>query len=86
MRRWGKKLTVIVDRDFFNAMGDMGSVKDLTSCDIAWFVVKYEENEQRAWLEPDFLCLTTLERTVEGLTGGLPITLGEFEKKLRKKI
>ena len=86
LRRWGKKLAIIVDRNFFDAMGDMGDVRDLTSCDIVWFVVRYNESEGEAKLEPDFFRLTTLERTVEGLTGGTPIPLGEFEKKIRQKL
>jgi hypothetical protein len=87
LRRWGKKMAVVIDRSFFNAIGEMGQVDDLSNCDIAWFVVRYREEGTQAILEPDFVRFTTLERTVEGLTGGMPISLNEFERikqKLKK--
>jgi hypothetical protein len=86
LRRWGKKMAVVVDRNFFDALGKMADVKDVPSCDIAWFVVKYEETDRDAILAPDFVRLTTLERAVEGLTGGDPVTLEVFEARIREKL
>jgi hypothetical protein len=86
LRRWGKKMAVVVDRNFFDALGKMDDVKDVPSCDIAWFVVRYEENEGDAVLARDFARLTTLERAVEGLTGGDPVTLEVFEARIREKL
>jgi len=86
LRRWGKKMAVVVDRNFFDALGKMDDVKDVPSCDIAWFVVKYEETDRDAILAPDFVRLTTLERAVEGLTGGDPVTLEVFEARIREKL
>lgn len=86
LRRWGKKMVVVIDRSFFEAIGDMGRVKDLSNGDIAWFVVKYREEGRTAVLEPDFVLFTTLERTVEGLTGGTPVALSEFERRIRRKL
>src|SRR5579859_5370589 len=45
LRRWGKKMAVVVDRPFFESLGKMEEVKDVSSCDIAWFIVQYEEKE-----------------------------------------
>jgi hypothetical protein len=86
LRRWGKKMCVVVDRRFFHAMGPMEEQMDLSNSDIAWFVVTYEEVGEVARLSPDFVRFTTLERAVEGLTAGRPITLTEFEKRLRAKL
>jgi len=86
LRRWGKKMAVIVDRSFFDALGKMEAVKDVSSCDIAWFVVRYEESGQGFSLKPDFVRFTTLERAVEGLTGGYPVTLEQFETRIREKL
>jgi hypothetical protein len=86
LRRWGKKMAVVVDRDFFGALGSMDNVKDISNCDVAWFVVRYDENEGEAVLEPDFVQLTTLERAVEGLTGGRPVSLATFELRIREKL
>lgn len=86
LRRWGKKMGVIVDRAFFDAMGKMDDVKDPSNCDIAWFVVTYDDRGYHATLRPDFVRFTTLERAVEGLTGGGPVTLAQFEEQIRRKL
>jgi len=80
-------MAVVIDRSFFDSIGDMGKMKDLSNSDIAWFVVRYKEEEMKqAILEPDFVVYTTLERTVEGLTGGTAVSLNEFEKRIQIKL
>jgi Restriction endonuclease NotI len=86
LRRWGKKMAVVVDQDFFAALGKMDDVKDVSNCDVAWFVMRYDESEGEATLTPDFVHLTTLERAVEGLTGGRPVSLETFESRIREKL
>lgn len=86
LRRWGKKMAVVVDHSFFDSIGSMDAVDDLSNSDIAWFVVRYKEVGPRAELEPDFVRFTTLERTVEGLTGGTPVALQEFERRIEQKL
>ena len=39
LRRWGKKMAVVVDRAFFDSIGEMDDVADLSNADIAWFIV-----------------------------------------------
>jgi hypothetical protein len=86
LRRWGKKMAVVVDTSFIAAMGKIGRVEDITNCDIAWFVVKFNEQGPQPVLELDDIIYTTLEMTIEGLTGGTPVPLGEFERKIRRKL
>ena len=43
-------MAVLVDRSFFNALGKMDDVKDISNCDIAWFVIRYEESGGEALL------------------------------------
>ena len=87
LRRWGKKMGVVVDRSFYEALGRVEEVEDLSSCDIAWFVVRYDEEENGEYrLVPDLVHLTTLERAVEGLTAGHPVTLSTFEERIREKL
>jgi hypothetical protein len=86
LRRWGKKMAVVVDQDFFAALGKMDDVKDVSNCDVAWFVVRYDESDGEPVLKPDFVQLTTLERAVEGLTGGRPVSLETFELRIREKL
>jgi hypothetical protein len=85
LRRWGKKMAVVVDRSFFNALGKMEDVRDISNCDIAWFVVGFDESTDPITLVRESICFTTLERAVEGLTGGVPVTLDEFEKRIKEK-
>jgi Restriction endonuclease NotI len=86
LRRWGKKMAVVVDQSFFRALDQMDSVRHVSNCDVAWFVVKYDESHGEAELVPDFVQLTTLERTVEGLTAGSPVSLETFEQRVRGKL
>jgi len=86
LRRWGKKMAVVVDEDFFSSLSRMDEVAHVSNCDIAWFVVRYVEEQGRAKLQPSRVALTTLERAVEGLTAGLPVSLPEFERRIRAKL
>jgi hypothetical protein len=86
LRRWGKKMCVLVDGSFFDALGKMEEVADVSNCDIAWFVVRYDEREGEASLVQDSVRFTTLERAVEGLTAGRPVTLATFETRIRAKL
>ena len=86
LRRWGKKMAVVVDESFFAALGTMDSVSHMSNADIAWFVVKYDESEGEARLSRCDLVRTTLERAVEGLTAGRPVSLPVFEARIRAKL
>ena len=88
LRRWGKKMAVVVDKHFFEALGDMEEVRDLSNGDIAWFTVDFEEDHASGHfrLVRDSVHVTTLERATEGLTGGSPVTLTEFEENIRSKL
>ena len=88
LRRWGKKMAVVVDKHFFESLGHMEEVGDLSNGDIAWFIVDLEEDytAKRFKLIRDSVHITTLERATDGLTGGYPVTLAEFEQGLRSKL
>jgi hypothetical protein len=82
LRRWGKRMAVVVDESFFASLGKMDAVKHVSNCDIAWFIVGYEEKDGRAVITKRDVRLTTLERAVEGLTGGQPVELPRFESEM----
>ncbi|MGC8531965.1 MAG: NotI family restriction endonuclease [Acidiphilium sp.] len=88
LRRWGKKMAVVVDRAFFDSIGEMDRVADISNADIAWFIVRFEdvEGEKRARMVRDEVRYTTLERSVEGLTGGKPVALPVFESRITDKL
>ncbi len=86
LRRWGKKMAVVVDEAFFAALGPMDHVRHVSNCDIAWFIVRFEETGQGFILHPSVMRLTTLERAVEGLTGGTPVSADVFEERIRAKL
>lgn len=87
LRRWGKKVAVVVDRHFYDWMGQMERARDISSGDIAWFVVDLHASDDSGayTLTQGLLHLTTLEKAVEGLTGGRPSSLDEFEKRIRRQ-
>ncbi|RKQ72497.1 NotI family restriction endonuclease [Oceanibaculum indicum] len=88
LRRWGKKMAVVVDRSFFNSMGRMEAVGDLSNSDIAWFLVDFEKTSKgdAFKLVAAEVVFTTLERAIEGLTGGSPVPLSEFEQRIAEKL
>ncbi len=86
LRRWGKKMGVVVDESFFAALGSMTPQSHMSSADIAWFVVKYDESGGEARLAPSRLVWTTLEHAVEGLTAGRPVSLAVFEARIKAKL
>jgi hypothetical protein len=86
LRRWGKKMAVVVDRSFFRAMGKMRTVRHISNCDVAWFVVRFEEVKGIYRLVRDDVWYTTLEDSVEGLTAGVPVSLEVFEKRILAKL
>lgn len=87
LRRWGKKLAVVVDAPFFYSMGTIERVKDVSNADIVWFLADFVEdpNGGRFKLEVVEEFFTTLESATLGLTGGVPVSQGEFEKRIKSK-
>jgi hypothetical protein len=88
LRRWGKKMAVVVDQAFFDSIGEMDKVDHISNADIAWFVVKFAEvgDGSQMSMVQDKVRYTTLERSVEGLTGGKPVTLPVFQARIEDKI
>lgn len=88
LRRWGKKMAVVVDRAFFDSIGEMDHVADISNADIAWFIVRFEEvdGSKCTRIVREAVRYTTLERSVEGLTGGKPVALPAFETRITDKI
>jgi len=83
LRRWGKRMAVVVDEDFFKAMGRMMSVDEISNCDVAWFAVTYDDAFR---LSKGDVCLTTLEESVQSLVAGRPVSLSEFEQRILAKL
>jgi restriction endonuclease NotI len=86
LRRWGKKMAVVTDRSFFENMGRMEKVTDVSNCDIVWFVVDYEPSDSGFKLVSYEKHFITLERAIEGLIAGEPVSLIEFERRICDKL
>jgi hypothetical protein len=87
LRRWGKKMAVVVDNAFWTSLGMMQRTSHISNADIVWFVVDYEGPVKgRYRLKPHEAVFTTLEHAVEGLTGGMPVSLEQFEHAIREKL
>ena len=80
LRRWGKKMAVVVDAPFFKSLGPMVAIPHLSNSDIAWFVVDYDPATGAVSLMKTVF--TTLESSVEALTAGIPKSREAFEEKL----
>ncbi len=88
LRRWGKKMAVIVDVPFFQSMGKMDSVDDVSNADIVWFLVDFVEDPAGGPYKLEVVkeFYTTLESATLGLTGGIPVSQGVFENRIEAKI
>ena len=87
LRRWGKKMAVVVDKAFWDSLGGMRRTKNLSNADIIWFVLDYDgPTRGRYILKTGETIFTTLENAVEGLTGGTPVSLEQFEQSIKKKL
>lgn len=87
LRRWGKKMAVVIDKAFWESLGPVPVVPHLSNADIVWFVVSYANGANgRFKLQADHAYYTTLEDAVTGLTGGTPVSLEEFERSIRQKL
>ncbi|MFN0195751.1 MAG: NotI family restriction endonuclease [Planctomycetaceae bacterium] len=86
LRRWGKKMAVVVDEDFFENMGRMETVRDISNCDVAWFVVKFNETSGSPMIAEGSVHFTELEASVQGLIAGRPVTQGKFEERILAKL
>ncbi len=79
-------MAVVVDEDFFKAMGKMEDVPDLSNCDVAWFVVRYEEVGTSIKLGRGRVVFTTLQSSVDSLIAGKPPSQARFEEKIRARL
>lgn len=81
LRRWGKKMAVVIDNSFFNSIAPMKKVDSLTNADIAWFIINYDKSNNDLYIQEKVF--TTLESSIEGLTAGNPISKENFEEELK---
>jgi hypothetical protein len=85
--RWGKKMAVVIDKAFWESLSEMRETKDLSNCEIVWFVVSFAASRDgRFSLRRDSVHYTTLSNAVEGLTGGTPMSLERFEREIRARL
>jgi Restriction endonuclease NotI len=88
LRRWGKKMAVVVDLPFFQSMGKMERVHDVSNADIVWFIVDFVEDLSGGPFQLEVVeeYFTTLESATLGLTGGIPVSQSEFEDRIMSKV
>lgn len=88
LRRWGKKMAVIVDVAFFNSMGAIKREEHVSNADIVWYLADFIEDPTSEKYELSIVdeFYTTLEDANVGLTGGKPLTQENFEKKISAKV
>jgi hypothetical protein len=88
LRRWGKKMVCVVDTPFFNSMGAMEEVSDISNGDIVWYLVDFiaQGHGEPYKLQLEKKIIVTLERAIDGLTGGVPVAKQEFESRIKTKM
>lgn len=88
LRRWGRKMVCVVDAPFYDSMGAMEEVDDVSNGDIVWYLVDFVPGDhgEAYRLTVGRKVTVTLERAIEGLTGGIPIARSKFEARIRGKM
>ena len=87
LSRWGIKTAVVVDREFFDSLGEMEQANHPSNSDIAWFILRYEEqNGGDLALLADEVRYTTLSESIEGLVGAAPIPKPNFEESIASRL
>jgi len=88
LRRWGKKMALVIDEAFLDALDGLEdhAVDHISNCDIVWLVARYEDQVGSARLVRGPVVFTTLEAAVEALTSAEPLTLPAFEARLQAKM
>lgn len=88
LRRWGKKMAILVDYAFFLSMGEMKQVEAISNCDVVWVLVDFIPSPDGGIFTTRVVKEfgTTLESAIEGLTGGQPVSLEEFQGRIGGKI
>lgn len=85
--RWGRKMAVVIDLAFWKSLGEIREVRDLSNSEIVWFVVLYSPSKDgRFSLQKHEVHYTTLSHAIEGLTGGTPMSLENFEREIRERL
>lgn len=82
LRRWGKKMAVVIDKPFADSLGKFVEVPHVSNCDIIWIVVDFNTETGSMFIERKIL--TTLESSVEALTAGIPLSLEQFEAEMSR--
>jgi len=80
LRRWGKKMAVVVDKPFYNSSAPIQEAASLSNADIAWIIIDY--NGPDGQLRVNKITYTTLESSIVGLTAGEPVTKQQFEEQI----
>jgi hypothetical protein len=86
LSRWGKKMAICVDESFFGELVGIQEMKHLSNADLAWFVVRYEQEGNRFRLRPSKCIFSKLDSTIKALTGGTPLPQEVFESQIRTKL
>jgi hypothetical protein len=83
LRRWGKRVAVVVDTAFWEALLPVKAERDVSLGAVVWFVVDYDDSGGSFGLVRGATVTTTLENAVAALAGGRPVSKSAFETQLR---
>lgn len=87
LSRWGKKMCVVVDKAFFQSLGEMPRIAHISNAEIVWVVVNLVPSHGVPHYEIEVVDLffTDLMQATSALTGGKPVSADVFEKFISAK-
>lgn len=84
MRRWGKKVAVVVDQGFFNELSKFKNDDiDFDNSEVVWVVVRYNSQME---ISLSIERYAELDESVDALQATRPVVKAEFEKDLVEEV
>lgn len=84
MRRWGKKVAVVIDRSFFEELGVLpDTVEDFDNAEVVWVVMGFNETMN---LMVEQVTFAELDHSVQALQATRPVNKSQFESGLKSEL
>ncbi|WP_142092598.1 NotI family restriction endonuclease [Propioniferax innocua] len=84
IRRWGKKVVVIIDQSFYGELATLPTkVDDFDNAEVVWVIMRYTDAMN---LVVDKLFFGLLDESIQALQATRPLNKAEFESGLKEEL
>ncbi|GAA1350594.1 NotI family restriction endonuclease [Falsarthrobacter nasiphocae] len=84
IRRWGRKVAVIVDQSFFDELASLPTqISDFDNAEVVWVTMRYNSHME---LAVNQIIFSLLDESIAALQATRPLKRSEFENGLKKEL